>query len=230
MKLYHYTKKEHLSNIKKHGLKLESNYQHLNSDFRQHVIYCWMKPEHDLMGYKNNDDYCLLEIDVDEKYCCVVNMDWISAAYVNKMVYKEIQLQSMNDYIQLYESTSMNLSAYKIGDFRSPEVLVKESISYENIKVMDNCIPDENPNLKTYENHLFHQIHLPIKDDKKLLEGYRSGLIDMLTIHDDSTGILATYRDISNNKMLTIPIDPDNNKRMIDTFFKGCVDELKIGI
>ncbi len=79
---------------------------------------------------------------MDENDCIVASMDYISFAMMYK--YGGAKHGGMNIplnetaselFVKLYDTTAIPLSQYRDGNLFSPEVLVKGSISPENIRI-----------------------------------------------------------------------------------------------
>ena len=135
VKIYHFTKKENLDNIFTQGLIPGTKFLTLGSRLREGALYFYISPEDDAMGYLGNDDYECLEVSVDPGICVVVNMDIISAAYVNfKMAKEKNELHDFKDLVRIYDTTAIPYLSYERGSFRTPEVIVREIIQPQNIR------------------------------------------------------------------------------------------------
>ena len=141
MIVYHYTDKSNLDNIKKNGLKSTSRYESF-TELRKNVVFCWLSPSDNKIF---SDDTICLEVTADENDCMVASMDYISFA----MMYKyggakygglniPINETAAELFVKLYDTTAIPLSQYRDGNLLSPEVLVKGSISLENIRIYHN--------------------------------------------------------------------------------------------
>ncbi len=213
MKLYHFTKKENLSGVLANGLIAKSNFSSLNCIIRENVVFAWILPEHDLMGYIQNNEYILFEIEVESERCLVANMDYISSAYVNHVIN---HLDVVSEMTNAYMSTAISPQKYINGHFRSPEVLIKGSIIPEDVKYISNCAK-ENLNLQAYlyknrEYELFANSSITSQDIEKL------GL-KLVAVHDDSTGILGTFKDVRHLNYYTINLNGDLKTKLTKIFF-----------
>lgn len=138
MIVYHYTDKTNLDSIMQSGLKATSRYESF-SELRKNVVFCWISPSDNKIF---SDDTICLEVTVDENDCIVASMDYISFAMMYK--YGGAKHGGMNIplnetaselFVKLYDTTAIPLSQYRDGNLFSPEVLVKGSISPENIRI-----------------------------------------------------------------------------------------------
>lgn len=138
VKLYHYTKRNHLEDIMNDGLIPTSQYESF-SNLRENVVYCWLSPDDQKLF--NSDEICL-EICVSEERCIVADMDYISLA----MTYKyggtkyggkniPVNLKAAELCVKLYEATSSLLLNCERDNYFTPEVLVKGKIEPKDIKV-----------------------------------------------------------------------------------------------
>ncbi|MBQ8163118.1 MAG: hypothetical protein IJZ93_01955 [Clostridia bacterium] len=141
MIVYHYTDKSNLDNIMKNGLKATSRYESF-TELRKNVVFCWLSPSDNKIF---SDDTICLEVTVNENDCIVASMDYISFAMMYK--YGGAKYGGMNIpinetaselFVKLYDTTAIPLSQYRNGNLLSPEVLVKGSISPENIRIYND--------------------------------------------------------------------------------------------
>jgi len=179
---YHFTKRENVEGILREGLLSKSKFLALGSKIREEAIHLWFAPSNDVMGYFRNEDYVCLEADVDSSDCIIAPMDVISAAFYNFFAEKQgnVVLYDYRKLAELHDRMSVPIETYKLGMFRTPEVLVKKRINPENIRVVNPArIRNEFiDNLKIYE------------DSIKKFSPQESQKVAM---HDDSSGILASY-------------------------------------
>ncbi len=216
MKLYHYTKKENVLNVLEKGLKASSNYENLNSYLRLNTVYAWLLPEHDVMGFMNNDDYELLELEVDETRCLVVNMDYISTAYVNKQLGDKSGMDLSITMTKLYEDSAIRPTNYNSGYFRTPEVLVKGNILPSQINVVKK-LSGVNRNKYDYTERL--KEHILFRNERFTIEKLDEWNMRLIAVHDDSTGILATIKDISRDEYVTVVLNEETSEVFIKLFF-----------
>jgi|GEM_PF-859158 len=192
--IYHFTKRESLSSILSDGLLCSnSSFNTLGSTLRKNALYSWLSPTNDAMGYSENGEYVCLEIRVRAGSCIVANMDMISAAFYNYMMEKEgRELYSFKKLVEYYDNSAVNYCDYKCGMFRTPEIIISEDIPPQQIQVLSSSsgknIFSENRdiyNLKT-ENTLFNLASF-----------------FMVAMHDDSFGLLRTYKHRQNDTFIT---------------------------
>lgn len=218
MKLYHYTKQKNIESILKTGLKAHSNYKNMNADLRLKVLYAWLFPEHDVMGYSNDDDYVLLELEVDEARCIVANMDYISAAYVNSKVGndggKELSIMMTNEY----EESSVLPKDYINGLFRTPEVIVKGDIQPPEIRIVKKTSKTNN-NIIEYSKRM--EEHVLYRNMKFSIEDISKWNLRLVAVHDDSTGILGTFKDKERDAYITVVLSEESQGGFIDYFFSS---------
>ncbi len=138
MTVYHYTEKSNLDSIMKNGLSTTSRYESF-TELRKNVVFCWLSPTDNKIF---SDNTICLEVIVDEKDCIVASMDYISFAMMYKYggakhggINIPVNETASDLFVKLYETTAIPLSQYKDGNLLSPEVLVKGSISPENIRI-----------------------------------------------------------------------------------------------
>ncbi|MBQ3549723.1 MAG: hypothetical protein IJA41_01990 [Clostridia bacterium] len=138
MKVYHYTDRANLDSIMHNGLKTTSRYESF-TELRKDVVFCWLSPSDNKIF---SDDTICLEITVDENNCIVASMDYISFAMMYKYGGEKyggmnipINERAAELFVKLYEITAIQLSQYKDGNLFSPEVLVKGTITPENIRI-----------------------------------------------------------------------------------------------
>ena len=220
MKLYHFTKTENVEKIKRYGLATSSNYKTLNSKRREHVLYCWLQPEHDLMGFKNSSSYSLLELEANIDDCIVTNMDWISSAYVNKMVNGNTENELFNCLIKKYDEEAIEVLNYSYGNYRAPEVLVNKLIKPENIKILENTVYKSNKNIEAYYYNLrvkFNNNNL--KSNEEINDFIKMFGYEKVAVHDDSTGLLLTLRNKSSSDVVTLNINKESNGIFLTEFF-----------
>ena len=199
---YHFTNKDNLNQILKEGLYALSGYNSLESKIRRESIYAWLIAEHDTMGYLENKNFVCLEIRTDYEKCIIANMDMISAAFVNFIgaggQIKNIDLSKK--LVKLYDNSTIKLSEYVNGLFRTPEVIIKEYISPEYIRVLsEEHIPryktSFSDNKVTYENKILRKIDMLVGNKKlsiykKIQYLLERNIIQRVAVHDDSYGLL----------------------------------------
>jgi hypothetical protein len=122
-------------------------------------------------------------------------MDLISAAFFNFVMEKKNE--AMYDYRKLaahYDTTAVKYNDYQNGIFRTPEVLVQGDISRDKIKIAE----------------------LPVNNDKFAdnREIYNSNIdtsaaMEKVAVHDDSTGLLSTYKVMGKDEFITIEDSAD---------------------
>jgi len=192
--IYHFTKKENLQSIFREGLVCSSKIHSLGSKLRSNAIYFWLSPADDGMGYNGNDEYECLQVSVDSDLCMVANMDLISAAFVNFIMEKENE--ALYDYkrlASLYDSSAVKYEDYSIGLFRAPEVIVQGNISPKQIRVAQISADEDSyaSNRDAYNKKIVNQI-TALK------------LLQKIAVHDDSTGLLTTYKFKDSDSFVTI--------------------------
>jgi hypothetical protein len=213
--VYHFALKSNLDSILNDGFKTYSNYEDLGTDLRKDVIYCWLDPTQDVMGYDLNEDYACLKIKV--RNALVADMSLISSAYVNQMVGND---DLFSELISAYSKT-VELNEYVLGHFRVPEILLKSDdiIDFEVIELSERI----NENILIYnrsiENRYGFKIDDPLQLKRVILELVTKGDIKRVAVHDDSTGMLVTYRDNTDQSYFTIPVNPELNYELVDGFF-----------
>lgn len=201
MKTYHYSRKENLTDIFEIGLKANSSYSNLGTELRKNVVYAWLSPEHDVMGYINNPDYALLELDVDESRCLVSNMDYISSAYVNSKFNDKKGDETSAMMLRLYETSSISPLNYVLGHFRTPEILIQGDVKPSKIKLIQKS-ESINRNIIQYNERM--KSHPFYQNEKLALCDISKLNIDLVAVHDDSTGVLATFKDLERNDFITV--------------------------
>lgn len=217
MKIYHFTKKENVDGVMLNGLQTKSNYKGVGSRIRNEVIYGWLKPEYDLMGYKNNDNYALLEIDVELDSCIIANMDWISSAYVNDKVYGESKNKLVTHLITMYNNY-IPLKKYLLGTYRAPEVLINTKISPDKIRILNNDIAGINDNVERYNDIIAVKYNFKISDEI-FMRFLNETNFEMIAIHDDSSGLLMTMFDELQNEVVTLNINKNKAENFMKEFF-----------
>ena len=146
------------------------------------------------MGYKCNNEYVCLQIIDDIDSCMVANMDLISAAFINFIMEKNDEaLYDYRTLVALYDTTAVSYRDYVIGLFRAPEVIIQNDISPQKITVVKN-FEDEDSFAKNRDVYNAN------------LKGKLSSLMTMqkVAVHDDSTGLLCTYRINEKDEFITI--------------------------
>lgn len=218
MKLYHFTKKENVNEILENGLIAKSNYLHLGCNIRKDAIYAWLAPEHEVMGYSSNSDYTLLELDVDAENLLVVNMDYISSAYVNYMRNERLANAIVNEMIDTYQKSAVSIENYSSGHFRAPEVIITSYVQSKKIKVVDSTIR-ENRNLLDYKkaNRLYYLFEIGFISISEI-EDIK---LKLIAIHDDSTGMLATFKTDETSQFYTFNIAGELKDALMQTFFNA---------
>jgi len=192
--IYHFTKKENLQSIFREGLVCSSKFHSLGSKLRNNAVYFWLSPANDGMGYNGNDEYECLQVSVDSDLCMVANMDLISAAFVNFIMEKENKaLYDYKKLASLYDSSAVKYADYTVGLFRAPEVIFQENISPKQIKVAKVSVNEDSyaNNRNAYNINTVNQI-----TSLKLLQ--------KVAMHDDSTGLLTTYKFKDSENFVTI--------------------------
>ena len=136
--LLHSVHTSRLQQVLREGLKAASDFDDLDLEMRRGVVYCWLREEDDVMSRGDQrPDHVYLEVTVDEERCTVAEMDYASCA----MMYRQGQkshpkaTEAAALLAELYQLTSVPLSAYQPGMFFSPEVLVKGDIEPGSIRV-----------------------------------------------------------------------------------------------
>jgi len=192
--IYHFTKKENLQSIFRDGIVCNSKYHSLGSDLRNNASYFWLSLANDGMGYSRKDEYECLQVSVDSDSCMVANMDLISAAFVNFIM--ERDNEALYDYKELaafYDSTAVKYDDYTVGLFRAPEVIVQGNISPKQIKVA-----------KVSSNEDFYASNRDAYNKKIKNQIASLSLLQIVAVHDDSTGLLTTYKFKDSNDFVTI--------------------------
>jgi len=138
IKLWHSVHKSKVEEILKYGLKAVSEYDNLGIELRRNVIYCWLRKEHNKLS--SGDDYVYLEVTVDEDVCRVAEMDFASLA----IMYRQGSGGRPNNeeaarlLAEVYRVTSVPIADYIERMFSSPEVLVKEDIEPNDIRLISD--------------------------------------------------------------------------------------------
>ena len=192
--VYHYTKKENLPSIFREGLFRKSNYHSLGSSLRNNANYFWLSPLNDGMGYKDNDEYECLQISVDSESCIVANMDLISAAFVNFIMEKKNEaLYDYKKIAALYDSTAVKLKDYTKGLFRAPEAIVQGIVLPQQIKTA-----------KVSANENTYTDNRDVYNARLINKNLSLALLQKIAVHDDSTGLLTTYKLAGKDEFVTI--------------------------
>lgn len=213
--VYHFTLKDNVPKIMEQGLEINSRYNKLNSKLRDRAIYALLNPEHDKMGYLKDKGYTCLKIKVNPKECFVANMDIISAAFVNFMGSGEQtkKLEIVQELVCHYDSSAVCIDKYVDGMFRAPEVIIPyhvkpDNISFHSLSVAHNdvCL-----NTKLYNDICLKKLqslsNYPNEEKIALItELVLLGVIKKIATHDDSSGLLSTYKIISKNEYFTIEL------------------------
>lgn len=189
IKIYHFTKKENLESILEHGLRPDTKFLTLGSKLREGAVYFWSNPGEDEMGYIGNKNYVCLEVNIDASRCFVASMDIISAAFVNFV--KAKTGEALWDYQKLaglYDSEAMPYSSYTPGHFRVPEIIVQGVVAPAFISAVEaEFATPVKSNREIYNERLRGKLATDIDEMEK------QGLVEKIAIHDDSTGLLASY-------------------------------------
>lgn len=136
IELCHYTHRRHVAPILTHGLYPSARFHHLGLEMRRNVVYCWLSPEHDRMGYAQNPEYDCLTMLVEPDRCLVADMELATLAYqhLRGVAGKPQDAEQARYYALQYQNTAVPIDHYRPGLFSAPEVLVKESISSERVR------------------------------------------------------------------------------------------------
>ena len=139
-----------------------------------------------------------------------------SAAFVNFIASKDGRPNyDYKKLSQLYDSTAVDYADYKCGHFRSPEVIVQQEISPDEIKIAEEAVRG-----KVYtENHKRYDMNLAEKlirlaetkigirfetANSAVDELQKRGEIKRIAVHDDSTGIRESYMTTDTEEFFTI--------------------------
>jgi hypothetical protein len=191
--LYHYTKKENVPTILRNGLLNRSKFNVMGSKLRSNASYLLLSPAHDVMGYRDDEDFECLVASVDPAFCVVADMDLISAAYVNFV--QEQTNESLYDYrklVALYDTTTVPISGYINGMFRAPEVIVRRLIPPGHIR---SCQPSGGLDAYAGNRAVYHDAAV-----KKLL----AGGVEKIASNEDATGHISTYKVTGRDEFFTI--------------------------
>jgi len=138
IRLVHSVPCEHLPSALKNGLKAHSAVSDLDTELRCNVVYCWLRVEDDkLSSSGQRSGYTYVEVTVATSRCIVADMEWSSLA----LMYHQGQGRPSNPraaqlLAELYEATAVPVFEYKPGMFFTPEVLVKEDIEPEALRLL----------------------------------------------------------------------------------------------
>jgi len=161
---------------------------------RNNAGYFWLSPLNDGMGYKDNDEYECLQVSVDSESCTVANMDLSSAAFVNFIMEKKNEaLYDYKKIVALYDSTAVRLRDYAKGLFRAPEVIVQGVVPPQQIKVAQVSAGEN-----TYADNR------DVYNARIIGKNLSLALLQKIAVHDDSTGLLTTYKLIDKDEFITI--------------------------
>lgn len=219
MHVYHFAREEQLESILAEGLKAISRYNRLPSRLRQNVVYAWLTPSHDRMGYRGNAEYACLRLTVLEERCLVANMDLISAAWVNWIgAGGQPRDQAMAErLVHVYDETAVPIEQYRSGLFRAPEVIVFGNVEPKSITLCaDNEQREEfEDNEARYQERCASKLSslagftTPLSLSKLVDILSQRQLIRRVAIHDDVSGWLATYLLESSDEFYTIRIEDE---------------------
>jgi hypothetical protein len=214
--IYHFTKKENVESIFQNGLKHGTKYNTLGSQLRIGANYFWFSPAHDLMNYKDNEDYECLQISIDSKLCIVGSMDLISSAFVNFVLEKKNEsLYDYKELVKLFDLSAVNYDFYENGLFRAPEIMIQNDISPDSIKVINplDIIGSFSNNREIYYEKLKQKLCAltlskaeltDIHSTIKYLE--KNDIIKKIALHDDSFGMLQSYIVNGSKEFFTIEL------------------------
>jgi len=201
--IYHFTKKDNIESIFQNGLKCGTKYNTLGSQFRDGANYFWFSPAHDLMNYKDNEDYACLQISINSGLCIVGNMDLISAAFVNFIMEKKNEsLHNYKELVKLFDSSAVKYDFYKNGLFRAPEIMVQEEIHPNSIKVINPITTKGifSCNREIYNENLRQKLLALMPPKEQFTDTHttvtyleENGIIKKIALHDDSFGMLQSY-------------------------------------
>jgi len=213
--------KENVESIFQDGLKQGAKYNTLGSQLRAGANYFWFSPAHDLMNYKDNEDYVCLQISINSGLCVVGNMDLISAAFVNFIMKKKNE--SLHDYKELakqFDSSAVKYEFYKNGLFRAPEIMVQEEINPSSIKIINplSTTGAFSRNRETYNENLKKKLLALMPSQEGFIDIHtmvvhleENGIIKKIALHDDSFGRLQSYIINDSKEFFTIELRIDNS-------------------
>lgn len=138
IELFHFTRKGLVAPILTHGLYPSARFHDLGLEMRRNVVYCWLSPDDDRMGYRENpDDECLKAL-VEPDRCLVADMDLATLAYqyLRGVGGKDRDPDRARQYAQQYWSTAVPAALYRPGLFAAPEVLVKGPIAADQLTLV----------------------------------------------------------------------------------------------
>lgn len=137
IELFHYTQKGLVAPILTHGLFPSARFHDLGLEMRRNVIYCWLTPEDDRMGYRENPDYVCLKAQVEPDRCLVADMDLATLAYqhLRGVGGKERDPEKARAFAEQYQATAVPVSQYRPRIFAAPEVLVKGAVPADRLSL-----------------------------------------------------------------------------------------------
>lgn len=141
IELFHFTRKDLLAPILTHGLFPSAKFHDLGLEMRRNVLYCWLSPDDDRMGYRENPEYECLKALVEPERCLVADMDLATLAYqyMRGAGGKDRDLDQARHYADVYRSTAVPVDLYQPGLFGAPEVLVKGPVSADQLTATLNA-------------------------------------------------------------------------------------------
>ena len=145
--IFYYVKNESLNNYLNYGIKLSENYDRklIINDLEKLYMSGLLNPKDDLEKFNNREEYT----------CVRITLDNINLKIVDNYLYNT----------KYYESSIINLSEYKLGNYIKPEVLIPVSILPENIEEInyeiDFPLLYDNSN-ELYVNNLIENISLTL--------------------------------------------------------------------
>ncbi|MDF2630057.1 MAG: hypothetical protein K0R39_3888 [Symbiobacteriaceae bacterium] len=144
LELYHFTPQSAVASILIHGLFPSGRFHDLGLQMRRNVVYCWLSPDDDRMGYGENAGYECLRVLVEPERCLVADMDLATVAYqhMRGVGAKDRDPEQARQYAERYHATAVPAAQYRPGLFTAPEVLVSGPVRASQLApVTDSALP-----------------------------------------------------------------------------------------
>lgn len=118
--------------------------------------------------------------------------------------------------VTLYENSAINALEYFSGYFRTPEVLIYGDVQASDIRLTSKTY-EVNENMQKYISRL--ESHILYQNNNFLLNDIEEWKLKLIAVHDDSTGVLGTFKDLENNQFITTVLPNESKDSFIDYFY-----------